>query len=103
MEAITALAFVPQESAQRHWGKFFGQLQNSDMKHKFLKQCGSALNSGYNYLLQDESKLMFANVFLLTQGLPTIQPNNVVDSVLALVDKSIKARKSTFEFGGDFF
>jgi len=79
-----------QESAQRQWGKFFGQLQNSDMKHKFLKQCGSALNSGYNYLLQDESKLMFANVFLLTQGLPTIQPNNVVDSVLALVDKSIK-------------
>ena len=60
------------------------------MKHKFLKQCGSVLNSGYQYFLQDESKLMFANVFLMTQGLPTIQPSNVVDSLLALVDKSIK-------------
>jgi len=78
------------ESAERHWEKFFGQLHNSDMKHKFLKQCGSVLNSGYQYFLQDESKLMFANVFLMTQGLPTIQPNNVVDSLLALVDKSIK-------------
>jgi len=79
-----------QESAQKHWGKFFGQLHNTDMKHKFLKQCGSALNAGYKYILQDESKMMFANVFLMTQGLPTVQPNNVVDSLLALLDKSLK-------------
>lgn len=79
-----------QESAQKHWGKFFGQLHNTDMKHKFLKQCGSVLNAGYKYTLQDESKMMFANVFLMTQGLPTIQPNNVVDSLLALLDKSLK-------------
>jgi len=79
-----------QESAQRHWEKFFSQLHNTDMRHKFLVQAAGTLNSGYQYLVQDEQKMMFFNMFLMTQGLPAIQARNIIDSVMALVDQSLK-------------
>ena len=46
--------------------------------------------AGYQYLVQDEQKMMFFNMFLMTQGLPAIQARNIIDSVMALVDQSLK-------------
>ena len=48
------------------------------------------LFAGYQYLVQDEQKMMFFNMFLMTQGLPAIQARNIIDSVMALVDQSLK-------------
>ena len=44
-----------------------------------------------NQLLKDDMKMALANTFLISQGLPSIKPKKITESVFNLVDKSIKS------------
>ena len=79
-----------KEETERLWGRFFNSINNSDMKEKFLGQCAETMNSGYKYLFKDQMKMMVANAFLISQGLPPIVPKNIFGSVTDLADKSLK-------------
>jgi len=78
------------QEGKRQWSKFFNVLQNSDLKRSFLVQCADYMVSAHKYATKDPMKMMVANAFLISQGLPTLAPKNLVESVLDLADKSLR-------------
>jgi len=74
---------------KKQWSKFFAIIKNTDMRRKFLVQMADYLTFTYRLVVKDQMKMMVANAFLISQGLPTIQPRNLADSLIDLLDRSI--------------
>ena len=73
---------------------FLGRLDNSDIADQLNNQLATACVQYWNYLnqlLKDDMKMALANTFLISQGLPSIKPKKITESVFNLVDKSIKS------------
>lgn len=79
-----------REETKRQWSKFFNILNNSDVKRSFLVTCAEYMNAAHTYLVKDQMKMMVANAFLISQGLPPIAPKNLVESVIDLSDRCLR-------------
>merc|ERR1712018_833020 len=92
-DSMEAIMEIFQREAESSWGDFLGKLDNSDMAEHVTGYLASGMVHSYNEvrnLMKDEMKMMMANTFLISQGLPAIKPKKLTESLFNLVDKSLK-------------
>jgi len=93
-DSSDAIMGIFQREAEASWSEFIGRLDNSDIADQLNNQLATACVQYWNYLnqlLKDDMKMALANTFLISQGLPSIKPKKITESVFNLVDKSIKS------------
>ena len=92
-DSMEAIMEIFQREAESSWGDFLGKLDNSDMAEHVTGYLASGMVHSYNEvrnLMKDDMKMMMANTFLISQGLPPIKPKKLTESLFNLVDKSLK-------------
>merc|ERR1719225_1946588 len=93
-DSTDAIMGIFQREAETSWSEFISRLDNSDIADQLNNQLATACVQYWNYLnqlLKDDMKMALANTFLISQGLPSIKPKKITESVFNLVDKSIKS------------
>ena len=81
---------ILREQTEQQWAYFFNSMNNSDLKDQFLSQIAKMVEYVYSKILKDDTKMMMANMFLMTQKLPPITPRRLLPSIVDLVSKCLK-------------
>lgn len=88
-----ALMEMFKSEANYNWDKFFTKLENSDTIDQVVASVAGSMVATHGYvksLMKDEMKMAIANTFLISQGLPSIKPRKLTESLFNLADKCIK-------------
>ena len=81
---------ILRDQTEQQWTYFFNSMGNSDLKDQFLGQIAKMVDYVYSQVLMDSTKMMMANMFLMTQKLPPISTRKLLPSIVDLISSCLK-------------
>jgi len=84
---------VFKAEAEGNWNQLVGRMENSDFIEAMVTHLAGSVVSTHGFfksLLKDDMKMAIGNTFLISQGLPSVKPRKLTESLFDLADKCIK-------------